>query len=85
MTDWPELDPHDTVLYQNDEGRPNRLVLHRYEDGFSIRIDCILGDTRKAPALTRADLIDIAALLAIYAHDDGREVLMRMQILKEEG
>ena len=85
MTDWPELDPHDTVLYQNDVGRPNRLVLNKRQDGYSIRIDSILGDTRQAPPLTRRDLVDIAALLAVMARVDGWEVLARMQAYKEEG
>jgi hypothetical protein len=60
MTDWPELRPNDLVLYQNDVDRPNRLVLSKSVDGYSLRIDTPFLDTRSAPALTRAELIDIA-------------------------
>lgn len=84
MTDWPDLDPHDTVLYQNDEGRPNRLVLNRRGDGFSIRVDSILGDTRQAPSLSREDLVDIAALMAVAARVDGWVVLARMQKFRQQ-
>ncbi len=59
-TSWPDLQPNDLVLYQNDETRPNRLVLSKTVDGYSMRIDTPLFDTRTAPALTRGDLIDIA-------------------------
>jgi hypothetical protein len=59
-TNWPNLAPNDLVLYQNDETRPNRLVLSKTVDGYSIRVDTPLFDTRQAPALTRSDLIDIA-------------------------
>lgn len=59
-TDWPELNPHDLVLYQNDESRPNRLVLCKVDGGYSIRIDSLLFDRRIAPPLTKSDVIDIA-------------------------
>jgi hypothetical protein len=59
-TNWPELAPNDLVLYQNDVTRPNRLVLSKSGDGYSIRVDTPLFDTRVAPMLTRSDLIDIA-------------------------
>jgi hypothetical protein len=59
-TSWPDLAPNDLVLYQNSETRPNRLVLSKTVDGYSIRIDTPLFDTRTAPALTRGDLIEIA-------------------------
>ncbi len=59
-TSWPDLAPNDLVLYQNNETRPNRLVLSKTVEGYSIRIDTPLFDTRNAPALTRGDLIDIA-------------------------
>ena len=84
MTNWPELELNDTVLYQNDEGRPNRLVLARFKDGYSLRIDSILGDTRSAPPLTVEDLINIAARIAVEAREDGRLLLQRMQAIKEE-
>jgi hypothetical protein len=60
MIYWPDLHPNDLVLYQNSVTRPNRLVLSKSGDGYSIRIDTPLLDTRVAPALTRDDLIDIA-------------------------
>ena len=59
-TNWPELAPNDLVLYQNEQLRPNRLVLSKTVAGYSIRVDTPLFDARDAPALTRSDLIDIA-------------------------
>jgi len=85
MTNWPELDHGDLVLYQNDEGRPNRLVLATFKEGWSLRIDSILGDTRSAPPLMRGDLINIAAMIAVAVHDDGTEVLEQIEAIKEEG
>jgi hypothetical protein len=63
VTDWPDLAPNDLVLYQNDKGRPTRLVLGRDERGFRITIDTLLLDTRDAPPLTKGDLCDIAVKL----------------------
>lgn len=59
-TDWPDLKPNDLVLYQNDVTRPCRLVLSKFADGYGIRVDTPLFDTRVAPAITRSELIDIA-------------------------
>lgn len=60
MTNWPDLAPNDLVLYQNNATRPNRLVLSKFGEGYGIRIDTPLFDTRVAPAITRGELIDIA-------------------------
>ena len=59
-TDWPDLKPNDLVLYQNDVTRPCRLVLSKFADGYGIRVDTPLFDSRVAPAITRSELIDIA-------------------------